>query len=114
MMDILHLIEVKFGREKSEPEPIDLNMLKLNVVQGNEYEINKTKDELKKLKSDLESFPKLYCKKIGIVILFLVIVELGKLVGILLPEMKSFIGSHINVQFVEINITVNMHVDFQE
>ena len=62
-MDILHLIEVKFGRAKSEPEPIDLNMLKLNVVQGNEYEINKTKDELKKLKSDLKSFPKLYCKK---------------------------------------------------
>lgn len=65
MMNILHLIEVKFGREKSEPEPIDLNMLKLNVVQGNEYEINKTKDELEKLKSDLESFPKLYCKKNG-------------------------------------------------
>ena len=44
-------------------QPIDLNQLKLNVIHGNENEINKANDELEKLKENLESFPKLYCKK---------------------------------------------------
>ena len=59
-MDIIHFIEDKFRIEKDEQKPVDLNMLKLNVIHGNEYEINKTKDELNKLRSDLDSFPKLY------------------------------------------------------
>ena len=44
-------------------QPIDLNQLKINVIQGIENEIIKTNDELKKLKEDLESFPDLYCDK---------------------------------------------------
>ena len=44
-------------------QPIDLNQLKLNVIHGNENEINKANDELEKLKEDLETFPKLYCNK---------------------------------------------------
>ncbi|MBQ2639956.1 MAG: hypothetical protein IJF92_04305 [Bacilli bacterium] len=47
----------------NKEQPIDLNQLKINVIQGIENEIIKTNDELEKLKKDLESFPELYCDK---------------------------------------------------
>ena len=44
---------------------IDLNELKQNVVNGNEYEIQKTKKEIEKLKRDLKLFPREYCERYG-------------------------------------------------
>ena len=59
MINIKALINRNKQPENDPSVPtIDLNELKQNVVNGNEYEIQKTKKEIEKLKRDLKLFPR--------------------------------------------------------
>ena len=57
---------IYYKKDKSEESTyptVDLNELKLNIIHGNVSEINKAKKELEKLKAELASYLRAYCKR---------------------------------------------------
>ena len=63
MKNILNLLTKKDKSEENTYPTVDLNELKLNIIHGNESEIDKAKKELKELKAELATYPSAYCER---------------------------------------------------